>query len=1135
MHRSGGALLAALVLVGAPAEASAFTTRVHIVLSNEIRAALIESGDGTIELRWSEHAVRIPREDADAIINQPLAFRAGAIGPDNVVFPAMTDGTHGVEQDPYRQCELLYVEALTEAERAYALGCFLHGATDAVAHHFVNYFTGETFTLTPISAARESSYDNVIGHMVTESVIQSSLHAADPSLFSAGQLQHALPHDFLLRTYFHTDSPVWGRLSQHAMTRWDAARAADLDGNVLGWARSAGFAPWEQIAMAPVYVAELQRLRGELRAWIEGEIADMADPTSSRGSTLGVTAGADGVIGTPDDDTACTASCPTLAGQYYVYVNILAPRYDAGGRELPSAFDVLSRSLGDQLYGFLPALVRVIDNLSAILNAPIPASDTSDHGFDVTAADISTTFAPLTDWVNGLIRTTDAGFDGLADAITPAWYRGLSDFLTTLGVDITVGNVLRLVFGPVIERIRDTLVQEVRGRAEAFVTDLASEYRSGRDGWQASVEARLSASAPSGLGAHALDFAPDAGLLAYSFNLTAVAFARHDVLLVSADPIGSGPASFDASYTPEWTQIGVCDYLREAVFPRGTGVAPLLSVEQGGSYFGAAVSDDSPVECHAGALDAFGAPSTASCAHTSLEALLGSRVGSLSRAFPPDFAAGDPRCLRLTVPGLPEPPPMPDAGPGSRDAGAQTDDAAMGADGGMAPPSAGGCGCAVPERSGSEAPLGLALLALVALALRRRRRSRRASLALVALFAVACDAPVTGTDSSTPGVDGGRDAFVPDMDADVPDPDGGMDGGIDGGTRVDAGPDPRRELLDALSGSVWSGLLERDEGGSLVSRAYEMRFDTRDLRWAEIRNPFGPARQRVLRSFNPRPDGVMVESTVMIPTGWETPEPLRGLRETWEFEVVDSTPRVLRITNTTTLAVEELEEGAWPAPDTGLTAEVRVFGASGAVHDAFCGSGSFDRSVIWEFARGTGLTAPLSVDAVAGAQLTQFANTAPGNFGVTDVGGFDLLGGTEITVQSNFIVRYRGRVAHPGQLFMREANDDTDLSALWVFLGANVDTGGISQVFLEVHPFASADATCDVCPGSCFSASCPGGTVPSTPGEVEIEIMIIWCGGTSLQPTTPQISLDTDGGPWMLLRDATTRPALGERYFPPAL
>ena len=68
--------------------------------------------------------MRIPQVDADAIVNQPLAFRAGAVGPDNTVFPAVTDGTHSVHQDPYRQCELLYLEAFTEAERAYALAAF---------------------------------------------------------------------------------------------------------------------------------------------------------------------------------------------------------------------------------------------------------------------------------------------------------------------------------------------------------------------------------------------------------------------------------------------------------------------------------------------------------------------------------------------------------------------------------------------------------------------------------------------------------------------------------------------------------------------------------------------------------------------------------------------------------------------------------------------------------------------------------------------------------------------------------------------------------------------------------------------------------------------------------------------------
>ncbi|MDQ3033914.1 MAG: hypothetical protein M3Y87_15970, partial [Myxococcota bacterium] len=683
MRRSLVWLVTFALVSSATTSAHAFTTRVHIALSNEVRQALIESADGrTIQLRWSTYAVQIPQEDADAIINQPLAFRAGSIGPDNVVFPAMTDGTHGMTQDPYRQCEILHQQALTEAERAYALGCLLHGSTDAIAHHFVNHFTGETFTLNPISASRASDYDNVIGHIVTESVIQSAYHAGNPTALSGIALEHDIPQDFVLRMYFDVESPVWQRMAEEPMVKWDAARAADPGGTVLGWAQSAGFGPWEQIAMAPVYIAELQTLREGVRTTMTDRIATLAADAE-----LGVTAGPDGMIGTPDDATACSSGCPTKFGEYYVLVRMLAPRMDAAGNPLPSAFDKISDSLGDDLYGFLPAFVQVIANLSRELNTPIPAGDTEDHGLDITPATIATVFGPIDDWSD---RTFAIDYETLGRAVSPTWYTDLSDFLSRFGVSVSIPNIMRALLGPIVDQIRDALINEVRDRARTFIDELSSEYRARFGGWRTDVEGALVASEPSDLGGHALEHAADSGLFAYAFNITAATLANHEVMLVGGDPIPDGPTSFDASYTMSWTQLGLCDYLRGAVFPAGTDVRALLSVRQGDTMFPALLEQDAPVECHDGALDVFGTASVATCEHTDLERLLTARRGSLTRAYPPGFASGMPACRDLIVPGLPEPPERPDAGMSGLDGGV------AGGDGG-APPmtmTTGGC-CSV--------------------------------------------------------------------------------------------------------------------------------------------------------------------------------------------------------------------------------------------------------------------------------------------------------------------------------------------------------------------------------------------------------------------------------------------------------
>ncbi len=1144
----GSLLLFAFALaLLSPTSASAFTTRTHIVFANQVRASLIASGDGTIDLAWSDGQVQLPMEDADAIVNQPLAFRAGAIGPDNMVFPGMTDGSHAIDQDPYRQCQLLYDEAVTERERAYSLGCFLHGATDAVAHHFVNYFTGETFTLTPLSSSRLESFTNVVGHIVTESAIQSAFYESDPSAFDASSLNHTLPTSFVRRTYYDTNSPVWQRLSRGAVAKWEAARAAAPDGTLLDWATAAGFAGWEHVAMAPLYVMEAQRLRAELRTFIEGEVADLSDASSTRGSTLGVSAGSDGVIGTPDDDTSCSVSCPELYGRYYVLVNLLAPRYDAGGRELPSAFDKISEQLGDDLNLFLPALIETINNMSAQLNAPV--TDSLDHGFDVAPGDVTGLFTPIDEWAS---RTTRIDYETLGRAVTPTWYQGLSDFFAGAGLSISIPSILSALLSPYVEEVRDALIGSVRDEAYAYISELTQEYRDTQAAWVASVDTRLDESAPPGLGGNALDFVQQSGLRTYAFNITAATLANHEVLLSPTDATNEGAASFDASHTLSWTQLGLCDYLAEQVFPRGLGVDALLSVDDG-TFRASPLTVDSPIECHDGALESFGTPSAAACRLVAIDELLVDPRGSLSRAYPPLYASDEPACRRLTVPGLPPPPPIPDAGPGELDASTPGGDAGPGADGGAGsdagsgPGDAGDCACSAPGAQSGQTPAPWLLLAgfLSLLLWRGRRRLARAAaaLALGALLVVGCGTPMDSVDGSMPEdgstTDGGMDSGPGDAG-----PDAGpsmVDAGFDAAPLPDAGPDLRRELLDALGTSVWSATLERSEGAALRTRAYEMRFDASTLEWAEIRNPWGPARQRILRSFNIDRDGLTVNSIVMIPSGWETPPTLNGDRDTWTFEVMEGTPRTLRITNMESGVVEVFEEGAYAAPVTGLTAEVRVFGGTGAIHAAFCGATttSFERRPIWEFARGRSITVDVGHDVVAGVGMNVWNDSSRGanDFGITDVSGFDMLGGTELSDTFNFVVRYTGTITHPGgELWMREGDDERNRytpdaveDALWVFIGDGV--GGGTQ-FLEVHGYAAADATDDEV----------GMTFPA--GDIPIEIIMVRCAmpfddgggifGSGLRDMAAMIS-SSASGPWELISMGGTAPDLDMSFFPPAL
>jgi hypothetical protein len=293
--------LGVAVTLAMPSPAQAFSTRIHIMIANKVREALVASGDGTIALRMGDFAVKLSPADVEALSDYPLAFRAGAVGPDNMVFPGMTDPSHALGQRPFEQCELLYQAAVVAEERAYALGCFLHGSTDAVAHHYVNYMTGETFTLTPITSGRAQSQDNVVRHILAESQLQAAAVEQDPEAFAGSKLLHTIPIGFVLRAYLDQDSELWKMMAAHGKAEYDKVRAANPGAALPAIVAAMEVGPADHLVLSPVYLASVDDSIVQARLDLEVRIADMQDPGTPEGAELLVTAGKDGELGTKDD------------------------------------------------------------------------------------------------------------------------------------------------------------------------------------------------------------------------------------------------------------------------------------------------------------------------------------------------------------------------------------------------------------------------------------------------------------------------------------------------------------------------------------------------------------------------------------------------------------------------------------------------------------------------------------------------------------------------------------------------------------------------------------------------------------------------------------------------------------------
>ncbi|MBV1858463.1 MAG: MYXO-CTERM sorting domain-containing protein [Nannocystaceae bacterium] len=733
-------IFAAAALI--PDSADAYSVKVHIHIANEIRAELVRNWDAldcdpTEDAYCGKPAIRLlgpgdetrfvilSEENAQAIRDNPEFWRGGAIGPDNTVFPGMTDPSHAWHFAPFSQCQAMLDATTDSAERAYALGCFLHGITDNNVHHVVNYFTGETFTLFPKDAAQDGELEfsllNVVRHMTVESKIEAALEEARPDAFTTDKLTHRIATDLYRRVYLSPDEEgrgLWHWFAGGLVQRKnDALRAAQLDGfdpnmhletsiediresgatieldgrvmdayiEFLSTGGSVqvlepgGLAPYHYVLLLPELVEDVKRLLDIAQAHGEVKLATTLAQWQADGE--------------------CSLTCPLLRGRKELYEHLFAEQ-NGGPSRFQQAVDLKKQELDGVTLGY----VETVEKLSNLILTKGAAA--------LTAQDISMALAPI-----------ETAIDDVSDfpyeLLFPSWAVDVIDSVGPLR-EFLEGSV-RLITEQFKEQIlarmseyTTLLKNQLLSLTPQAVEDLHEKARQLRDIAVSQVDqARLDA---LGLDLSNADAAlknfGTSVLYMNSFNSVAGALANQEVVFSQAPTSfhGGGPVSFDASYQVGYTQLSVCDDLAKVFYPCGTSAIESL---QGNFEACEKLDIISPemepnVECHDGdAVDWVDDPNPAQCVRREFDEVLGpeeGHLGSYSLAYPPELADRGPECFSPVVPGI-------TAQDGSFDdiGGTQMEDMGDGES---------GCGCT----SGNDSPAAGLLMFAIAGLLRRRRR-----------------------------------------------------------------------------------------------------------------------------------------------------------------------------------------------------------------------------------------------------------------------------------------------------------------------------------------------------------------------------------------------------------------------------
>jgi MYXO-CTERM domain-containing protein len=721
-------ILVIVPLLTIPTPVSAYSSEMHMMIANQIRDNLLknweETGEPMIQLvgpDWQEPVyVLIPLEYAEAIRDYPLYWRGGSVGPDNTVFPGLTDPSHNWLYSPFSQCQSQLELSADPSELAYALGCFAHGIGDNAVHQVVNYFTGQTFTFYPLSEAENGelkfSIRNMVKHMTVEGRIGDAAKNTWPEAFAPEKMEHLVALELYRRVYLENDDGSRG------LWHWLAGQLVAEKNEALMAAQLEGFDPDDDLELTIEEIHESGKTVDLDRQVIDAYIDFLANGAEIDGYRVGGLAPHDYMLLLPEIVTdirkffalaekngsekmneiisewqergECSILCPILNLKRKLYVHLFDAE-DGGGT---SRFQQVVELKNQELDQIVIAYVGTVENISRLM------VEKGISGMGLT--DIEGGLSPLTD---AIAQVTAFPYD----ILFPSW-----------AVDV-IDNVKALQ--SLLQGIQDMLMAEIKAqiidRVKTFLDMYAEAMRQIKEEAIAMIEAQFAEFfeelrskydeaklALIGIDLTNLkdlidDYASSV-LWMNSYNSVVGVLANPQVVFKpDASSFFSSPVTFDASFQLAYNQMSLCEDLREVFYPCGISAAEMLQPFYSTCQkLDEAIPPDPAIECHAGYATEFSQyPDTEACSRTAFEELIDfsqGHIGSPSLAFPPEYADVPPECFNPEIGGV--------NSDGKEDNPGNSD------------PENAGCSCA----SGQQTNLTWFVFGLIALAIIRTIRRR---------------------------------------------------------------------------------------------------------------------------------------------------------------------------------------------------------------------------------------------------------------------------------------------------------------------------------------------------------------------------------------------------------------------------